>query len=90
LSTWDVAWSPPVAALGRARTAVAEAVVDGVLDGSEEVRYWRNRCTIADRLQVRYGTDGWWYPYIREAGVWRPQGTPHTDPVTVLIDLARG
>jgi uncharacterized Zn finger protein len=90
LSTWDVAWSPPVAALGRARTAVAEAVVDGVLDGSEEVRYWRNRCTIADRLQVRYGTDGRWYPYIREAGVWRPQGTPHTDPVTVLIDLARG
>jgi uncharacterized Zn finger protein len=90
LSAWDVAWSPPKAALGRARTAVAEAVVDGVLDGSEEVKYWRNRCTIADRLQVRYGTDGRWYPYKREGGMWRPQGTPHADPVSVLIDLARG
>jgi uncharacterized Zn finger protein len=90
LSTWDEAWSPPKAALGRARTAVAEAVVDGVLDGSEEVKYWRNRCTIADRLQVRYGTDGRWYPYVREGDHWRPQGIPHADPVSVLIDLARG
>ncbi|MBP2326181.1 putative Zn finger protein [Kibdelosporangium banguiense] len=90
LSTWDEAWSPPKAVLGRARTAVAEAIVDGVLDGSEEIKYWRNRCTIADRMQIRYGTDGRWYPYVRASDNWRPQGTPHADPVSVLIDLARG
>jgi uncharacterized Zn finger protein len=89
LLTWDETWTPPKAALGRARTAVEEAVVDGILDGSEDVKYWRNRCTIADRLQLRYGTDGRWYPYVREGAGWRPQGIPQTDAVSVLVDLAR-
>jgi hypothetical protein len=90
LDTLAAPWQPPKQAHARARTALDEVVADGLLDDGTELTAWRNRWTVVGRgLQLRYGTDGRWYPYVEDAGNWRPAGPPHIDPVTTLIELAK-
>lgn len=43
-------------------------------------RIWRNRLT-RGRLQLRYGTDRLWYPFVKSFGGWDLAGPPTADPV---------
>lgn len=52
------------------------------------LRSARNRCTVPGRdVQLRYGRDGYWYPYRKEDGRWWPAGVARADPVSVLSGL---
>ena len=42
-----------------------------------------NRLTAGDR-QLRFGTDGRWYPFHRRAGAWDPAGPACVDPVDAV------
>ncbi|TCP50961.1 putative Zn finger protein [Tamaricihabitans halophyticus] len=47
-----------------------------------------NTWTLAElRVQLRYGTDGHWYPYRQHAGDWWPVGRPRQDPGSAFTEL---
>lgn len=90
LDTLETPWNPPKTAQARAQTAFDELVSDGLFDADTELTAWRNRWTVTGRgLQLRYGTDGRWYPYVEDSGHWHPAGPPTTDPVSALAELSR-
>ena len=64
-------WQPAGDAWTEGRTAVPAA------------RARDNRLTTGDR-QLRFGTDGRWYPFQRRAGAWDPAGPGCADPVVAV------
>lgn len=70
-------WDPDGAAMSEAATALASAYP------GEDVNVWRNRLTCG-KHQVRLGTDGLWYPFVKSFGSWDASGPAVADPVTAL------
>jgi len=56
-----------------------DEMADGRRAAGSTARVRDNRVTAADR-QLRLGTDGRWYPYLRRAGDWDPVGPACVDP----------
>jgi len=93
LQVLETPWTPPTLELARARAAFV-AIWDG--DEAPQPRVWRNRCTLPPGpgrtrwLQVRYGQDGCWYPYLSHSGAgddWWPAGPPRPDPAAAVAEL---
>lgn len=72
------AWNPPKQDLARARTAWAA-------ENLPEVTATRNQWTVGG-LQLRYGRDGLWYPFVDRSGEWWPAAPPERDPVTAMSE----
>ncbi|MFI6943736.1 SWIM zinc finger family protein [Streptomyces sp. NPDC050418] len=80
LTVLDEPWNPPAGPFDQARPALLAAE-------HPAFRPWRNHLTHpAGHLQLRYGRDGYWYPYEAEPGTddWWPRGTRDLDPVGAL------
>ncbi|MEU4328610.1 SWIM zinc finger family protein [Nonomuraea dietziae] len=76
LDTLTTAWTPPKQAVARAAWQ---------LTGFEAAR---NRWTLGE-VQLRYGKDGRWYPFVAADGDWHPAGPAESDPAAALA-VARG
>ncbi|WP_327581772.1 SWIM zinc finger family protein [Nonomuraea sp. NBC_00507] len=76
LDVLESAWTPPRRELARARTLL-EAGWEG--ERPPAIEAWRNRWTLGS-LQLRYGRDGRWYPFVERDGHWWPAGPPERDP----------
>ncbi|MEU5895474.1 SWIM zinc finger family protein [Streptomyces venezuelae] len=84
LATLETSWDPPAGPFDRARGALVAADLP-------RMTIHRNRLTNAEgTLQLRYGTDGRWYPYRSEPGGddWWPEGEADVDPVGALAGVA--
>ncbi|WP_328707915.1 SWIM zinc finger family protein [Streptomyces mesophilus] len=80
LAVLEESWNPPAGSFDQARPALLAAE-------HPPFRPWRNHLTHPDgHLQLRYGRDGYWYPYESEPGRedWWPRGTRDLDPVGAL------
>nr|WP_307813966.1 SWIM zinc finger family protein [Streptomyces sp. N35] len=80
LAVLEESWNPPAGPFDQARPALLAAE-------HPPFRPWRNHLTHPDgHLQLRYGRDGYWYPYESEPGRedWWPRGTRDLDPVGAL------
>ncbi|WP_415953880.1 SWIM zinc finger family protein [Streptomyces sp. KLOTTS4A1] len=80
LAVLEEAWNPPAGPFDQARPALLAAE-------HPPFRPRHNHLTHpAGHLQLRYGRDGYWYPYESEAGRedWWPRGTRDLDPVGAL------
>ncbi len=83
LAVLETAWDPPAGPFDRARGALAAA-------GLPRMTIDRNRLTDpTGTCQLRYGRDGYWYPYRSEPGRadWWPEGPPDVDPAGALTGL---
>lgn len=77
LAVMEDTWSPD-------EGDVYEAVV--AVGGGAHV--WRNQVSdAADKVQLRLGRDGLWYPLKRVDRVWEVAGTPAADPKAALASL---
>ncbi|MFI7317303.1 SWIM zinc finger family protein [Streptomyces venezuelae] len=84
LAALETSWDPPAGPFDRARGALVAADLP-------RMTIHRNRLTNAEgTLQLRYGTDGRWYPYRSEPGGddWWPEGEADVDPVGALAGVA--
>ncbi|MFD6434888.1 SWIM zinc finger family protein [Streptomyces venezuelae] len=84
LITLEAPWDPPAGPFDRARGALVAADLP-------RMTIHRNQLTNAEgTLQLRYGTDGRWYPYRSEPGGddWWPEGEADVDPVGALAGVA--
>ncbi|MET8688707.1 SWIM zinc finger family protein [Streptomyces sp. NPDC004732] len=84
LAVLESPWDPPAGPFDRARGALVAADLP-------RMTIHRNHLTNAEgTLQLRYGTDGRWYPYRSEpgGGDWWPEGEADLDPVGALADVA--
>ncbi|TMR15809.1 SWF/SNF family helicase [Nonomuraea turkmeniaca] len=79
LEVLESAWTPPRRDLARAR-AQLEAGWEG--ERPPGIEAWRNRWTLGS-LQLRYGRDGRWYPFVERDGHWWPAGPPERDPAAL-------
>ncbi|MGN9844923.1 SWIM zinc finger family protein [Nonomuraea sp. H19] len=79
LDVLETAWTPPRRDLARAQ-ALLEAGWEG--EQPPGIQAWRNRWTLGT-LQLRYGRDGRWYPFIERDGQWWPAGPPERDPAAL-------
>ncbi|MFM9449115.1 SWIM zinc finger family protein [Streptomyces acidiscabies] len=82
--------TPDPRAMSAARTALADPDVMDDTTGSVAPRTWRNRLTAdAEGVQIRLGSDGRWYPYVREGhgpgAEWWPCGAATADPVAAFV-----
>ena len=85
LDVLEEPWTPPADDLARARALIA-AGWEG--EDPPTAKIWRNRWTFAGHgVQLRYGRDGRWYPYLHRDGDWFPSGPPSSDPLTLLTEL---
>ncbi|MEU6823112.1 SWIM zinc finger family protein [Streptomyces atriruber] len=85
LAVLESPWDPPAGPFDRARGALVAADLP-------RMTIHRNHLTNAEgTLQLRYGTDGRWYPYRSEpgGGDWWPEGEADVDPVGALADVAQ-
>ncbi|RVX40818.1 putative Zn finger protein [Nonomuraea polychroma] len=83
LEVLESAWTPPRRDLARAR-ALLEAGWEG--ERPPPIEAWRNRWTLGS-LQLRYGRDGRWYPFVERDGGWWPAGPPERDPSALTHHL---
>ncbi|MEW2391557.1 SWIM zinc finger family protein [Streptomyces venezuelae] len=84
LATLESPWDPPAGPFDRARGALVAADLP-------RMTIHRNQLTNAEgTIQLRYGTDGRWYPYRSEPGGddWWPEGESDVDPVGALAGVA--
>ncbi|WP_245769186.1 SWIM zinc finger family protein [Streptomyces indicus] len=80
LAVLEETWNPPAGPFDQARPALLAAE-------HPPFRPSHNRLTHpGGHLQLRYGRDGYWYPYESEPGRddWWPRGTRDLDPVGAL------
>jgi uncharacterized Zn finger protein len=70
-------WQPPATDLAEGRAALER------LAGQDAVRAWRNRLTCG-RLQLRLGSDGQWYRFVRSGSAWVLDGPPSLEPDALL------
>ncbi|MFI1680111.1 SWIM zinc finger family protein [Streptomyces sp. NPDC020607] len=83
LAALETPWDPPAGPFDRARGALVAADLP-------RMTIHRNQLTDAEgTLQLRYGTDGRWYPYRSEpgGGDWWPEGEADVDPVGALAGV---
>ncbi|WP_414930795.1 SWIM zinc finger family protein [Streptomyces sp. Je 1-369] len=83
LAALETPWDPPAGPFDRARGALVAADLP-------RMTIHRNQLTDAEgTLQLRYGTDGRWYPYRSEpgGGDWWPEGEADIDPVGALAGV---
>ncbi|WP_188197645.1 SWIM zinc finger family protein [Nonomuraea sp. SYSU D8015] len=85
LEVLESAWTPPRQDLARAHARLA-AGWEG--ERPPEIQTWRNRWTIGS-LQLRYGRDGRWYPFVEREGRWWPAGPPERDASTLAAASER-
>ncbi|KUP97507.1 SWIM zinc finger family protein [Thermobifida cellulosilytica] len=86
LETLEQPWTPPAAVTARARAALRAA-----WEELGEARVWRNRWTLPERgVQLRYGRDGRWHPYLLVEGEWWPAAPGSADPGAALSALLAG
>ncbi|MFE7428504.1 SWF or SNF family helicase [Streptomyces sp. NPDC057545] len=78
----DEEWTPAPETLTRAQARLT-AAWEG--DERPRLRAVGNRWTAAeDGVQLRYGRDGRWWPYLDEDGHWVPAGPGDEDPAAAL------
>ncbi|MEU0663823.1 SWIM zinc finger family protein [Streptomyces lavendulocolor] len=86
LEVLEEAWTPPTAVLKRARATLKDDWPDDI--PLPRLRTWRNRWTVEGHgVQLRYGRDGRWYPYTKDATTWWPDGPGDPDPAVVLMSV---
>ncbi|MEC4016527.1 SWIM zinc finger family protein [Streptomyces sp. H27-D2] len=86
LAVLETPWDPPAGNFDRARSALAAA-------DRPPMAIWRNRLTNPSGvIQLRYGQDGFWYPYRSDRGRddWWPEGEADQDPVGALTSTLHG
>ncbi|MFI1765736.1 SWF or SNF family helicase [Streptomyces sp. NPDC020800] len=87
LAVLDEEWQPEGTALARARAALEAAWETTERPSFEPAA---NRWTVPEeRLQLRLGRDGRWWPYREEGGRWVPAGGADPDPATALATVRR-
>jgi hypothetical protein len=72
-------WQPAAADLAEGRAALDQPAGHGA------VRAWRNRLT-RGRLQLRLGSDGQWYRFLRSGSDWVLDGPPSPEPDALVAD----
>jgi uncharacterized Zn finger protein len=82
LDALRTAWQPAAADLAEGWAALDR------LGGQGPVRAWRNRLTRGG-LQLRLGSDGLWYRFVRSASDWVLDGPPASEP-GALVDVDPG
>ncbi|ANP53370.1 putative Zn finger protein [Streptomyces griseochromogenes] len=88
LAVLDGEWQVTGAALARARAALEAAWETAERPSFQPVG---NRWTVPEeRVQLRLGRDGRWWPYREENGRWVPTGGPDPDPATALAAARLG
>ncbi|MEV5980286.1 SWIM zinc finger family protein [Streptomyces sp. NPDC052114] len=83
LAVLESPWDPPAGPFDRARGALTAADLP-------RMTIHRNHLTNADgTLQLRFGHDARWYPYLSEPGAddWWPEGEADGDPVGALAGV---
>ncbi|GAA3814250.1 SWF or SNF family helicase [Streptomyces phyllanthi] len=86
LAVLEDEWVPEGETLSRARAALESAWDD---DERPRLRASHNRWTvIGASTQLRLGTDGRWWPYLKERGHWVPAGPAAPDPATALASAS--
>jgi uncharacterized Zn finger protein len=75
-------WQPAATDLAEGRAALDRPA------GQSAVRTWRNRLT-RGRLQLRLGSDGLWYRFLRSGSDWVLDGPPCPEPDALVADAAR-
>ncbi|MGW0790474.1 SWIM zinc finger family protein [Streptomyces sp. NPDC002911] len=85
LAVYDEEWLPGPDDLARARAQLADAWDEGE---GPQLHAAGNHWTVAgSAVQLRYGRDGWWWPYARERGRWVPTGPAEDDPAAALAGV---
>jgi uncharacterized Zn finger protein len=82
LDALRTAWQPAAADLAEGRATLDQPA------GHGPVRAWRNRLT-RGRLQLRLGSDGQWYRFVRSGSDWVLDGPPAPEP-GALVDVDPG
>jgi uncharacterized Zn finger protein len=72
-------WQPAATDLAEGRVALDRPAGQGA------VRAWRNRLT-RGRLQLRLGSDGLWYRFVRSGSDWVLDGPPSPEPDALVVD----
>jgi hypothetical protein len=75
-------WQPAATDLAEGRAALDRPAGQGA------VRAWRNRLT-RGRFQLRLGSDGLWYRFLRSGGDWVLDGPPSPEPDALVADATR-
>ncbi|MEV5596436.1 SWF or SNF family helicase [Streptomyces sp. NPDC052496] len=89
LAALEEEWTPEPAALARATAQLAAAWEDD--EPRPRLRHDRNRWTVVGGgVQLRYGRDGRWWPYVKERGQWAPAGPAAEDPASALAAVREG
>ncbi|MFE5867192.1 SWF or SNF family helicase [Streptomyces roseifaciens] len=85
LAVLEEEWTPEGEGLARARARLAGAWEE---EQAPQLRAVRNRWTaVGTSVQLRYGRDGRWWPYLKEGGRWLPAGPCDHDPAAALAAL---
>ena len=72
-------WQPAAADLAEGWAALDRPAGQGA------VRAWRNRLTRGG-LQLRLGSDGRWYRFVRSGSDWVLDGPPSPEPGALLVE----
>jgi uncharacterized Zn finger protein len=84
LDALRTAWQPAAADLAEGRATLDQPA------GHGPVRAWRNRLT-RGRLQLRLGSDGQWYRFVRSGSDWVLDGPPAPEPGALVgVDPGTG
>jgi uncharacterized Zn finger protein len=81
LDALRTSWEPAATELAEGRAALDRPT------GQRTVRAWRNRLTRGG-LQLRLGSDGLWYRFVRSGSDWVLDGPPSPEPGTLLAEDA--
>ncbi|GAA2372175.1 SWF or SNF family helicase [Streptomyces carpaticus] len=76
---------PPAAAPPGALAQLAGAWADDTAQRPRLRASGTHWTVVGEGTQVRYGADGRWWPFRREAGRWAPAGAPSGDPAAALL-----
>ncbi|QHC24341.1 SWIM zinc finger family protein [Streptomyces sp. GS7] len=86
LAVLEEDWTPEPEVLARAAERLAAAWEDR--GTRPRLRAAGNRWTVlGGDAQLRYGRDGRWWPYRKEAGQWTPAGPATDDPAAALAGM---
>ncbi|WP_234025251.1 MULTISPECIES: SWF or SNF family helicase [unclassified Streptomyces] len=87
LAALEEEWMPTPEVLSRVQDRLAAAWEDEA--SRPRLRAAGNRWTVVGGgTQLRYGRDGRWWPFRKEAGRWAPAGPAADDPAAALAALA--